>query len=150
MKLTQTKADPYVLGAIVYVIAPALSALFIYASLVLALAVFRQEDLRLPRSALAVGLLIIAVGLLRFSYLMFTKKESRLSDSVLYLVSAAFMIFGAFAAIYPFIAHMDGASAVKSVRGAGVFFIGVLALTYVRKRKKQNQSSQPTPPSRRG
>lgn len=148
MKLTETKADRYALGVIAYVIAPALSVLFIYASLKFATLVFQQEDLRLPRSALALALLVIGMGLLQFSYLIFFKKEVRLSNSILYLASVAFMIFGAFAAIYPIIAPSDGVSAAKSVRGAGVFFIGLLALAYVRKRKKQ--SSQPMPPSRRG
>jgi cytochrome bd-type quinol oxidase subunit 2 len=143
MKLTETRADRYVLGVIVYVIAPALSILFIYASFMFASLALRQEEFRLPRVSLAVGLLVIAAGLLRFSYLMFTKKGGRLSDRILYLVSAVFMILGAFVAIYPFIAPMDGASALKSFRGAGVFIIGLLALTYVRKRKKQNQASQP-------
>jgi membrane associated rhomboid family serine protease len=111
---------------------------------------FRQEDFRFPRSALAVGLLIVALGLLQFSYLMFTKKEARLGDGVLYIASVAFMIFGAFAAASPFIAPSEGTNMLNSARGAGVFFIGLLVLAYARKRKRQNQSSQPTPTSRHG
>ena len=149
MKLTETRADRYVLRVIAYVIAPALSVLCIYSSLKFASLAFVEEDFRLPRSLLSLSLLAIGMGLLQFSYLVFTKKESRLGDTVLYLVSAAFMILGAFAAISPFIAPVDGARSANSVKGAGVFFIGLLALAYVRKRKKQNQSSQPTPLKRR-
>jgi hypothetical protein len=105
---------------------------------------FQAGKIDLTSAAISLSFLLGGLGLLQFSYLLFFKKESKLSGGVIYLASIAFMALGVFAAIYSFVVPQDGYMAYKAGRAAGIFFIGLLGFKYARNRKRQNQPPVPT------
>ena len=140
MKQQGNAFQNFVGSLILYGISSALGLVIIYASISVLVRQFKGGVFELGSVALALALLLVGLGLLQFCYLLLFKKESRLSSSVIYLASIAFMALGLFAAISPLVVSMDGYQAYQAVRGAGVFLIGLLGFKYARARGKQNRA----------
>lgn len=83
--------------------------------------------------------LLIGLGLLRFTYVIITKKESKLSSGVIYLSSITFMAIGLAAAFYALAVRQDSYQAYLTAKGAGVFIIGLMGFIFVRRRDKLKQ-----------
>lgn len=142
-KNTQQKVQSFIERLILFGICPALGLLLVCASLWVTVRVFQLEKLDPVMALVALSLFVVGLGLMQFSYILFFKKESKLSSGVLYVASIVFMGLGVFAALQLIFSPQDTYTAYTTGRAVGIFGIGLAGFVYAQKRGKSAQSNSP-------
>ncbi len=138
MKKADARVQRFIEGTILFGLSPLLGLVLIFASIAILVGSIQKDALATLPLIFSGAFLLVGLGLLQFSYLVFFKKESRISNGVIYLASVFFMALGIAAAVYLFVVPPSDVSASQAFqygRAPGVFFVGLLGFMYARKRR---------------
>ena len=135
MRNSGSKVQRFIEGTILFGVSPVLGLSLICSGAWLLSRILQSQTLRLMPLVFAGALILIGLGMLQFSYLLLLKKQSHLSNGVIYIASIFFMLLGVGTAILLFLVPSNELNAFHYGRAPFIFFIGLLGFQYARKKR---------------